>query len=307
MTSLYPFREGGSPATLTRARQLLTPDALALLVATRAPVCLVEVGCGAREAYLRGHIPGALYIDTDQLEAGPYWNKVADRDLLACLLSAGISHDSCVLLYARQTLPAARLAHLLLYAGVRDVRLLDGGFAAWLAAGLPLERGCAPMPAAALAFGAPFPGRPDYLIDTAAARRALAGGDTTLASIRTWREFTGQTSGYSYIAARGDIAGARWGHAGSGDDVNSMSAFQDGEGCMLPARAIAAVWREAGIVPWRRTVFYCGTGWRASLAFYYAWLMGWDNISLYDGGWCEWSADPANPVVCRSDVVRARA
>ncbi|MEJ2247847.1 MAG: rhodanese-like domain-containing protein, partial [Acidobacteriota bacterium] len=42
--------------------------------------------------------------------------------------------------------------------------------------------------------------------------------------------------------------------------------------------------------------FYCGTGWRASEAFFYAYLMGWERISVYDGGWFEWSLDARNPV-----------
>jgi thiosulfate/3-mercaptopyruvate sulfurtransferase len=41
--------------------------------------------------------------------------------------------------------------------------------------------------------------------------------------------------------------------------------------------------------------FYCGTGWRGSEAFYNAWLMGFPRISVYDGGWYEWSNDPGNP------------
>jgi thiosulfate/3-mercaptopyruvate sulfurtransferase len=68
---------------------------------------------------------------------------------------------------------------------------------------------------------------------------------------------------------------------------------------MKPAAEIARVWLEGGIRPDMRIAFYCGTGWRASLAFFYAWLMGWERISVYDGGWYEWSSDPANPVVCR--------
>ena len=106
---------------------------------------------------------------------------------------------------------------------------------------------------------------------------------------------------YSYIAAKGDIAGARWGRAGDDGDVNSMSAFQRADGSMKPAAEIRRQWQAAGITRGRRTVFYCGTGWRASLAFFYAWLMDWPQIGVYDGGWCEWSGDPANPVVCRSD------
>jgi thiosulfate/3-mercaptopyruvate sulfurtransferase len=59
---------------------------------------------------------------------------------------------------------------------------------------------------------------------------------------------------------------------------------------------IAAAWAEVGIVPEKRIAFYCGTGWRGSEAFMNAWFMGWPNVAVYDGGWMEWSGDPANPV-----------
>jgi thiosulfate/3-mercaptopyruvate sulfurtransferase len=70
---------------------------------------------------------------------------------------------------------------------------------------------------------------------------------------------------------------------------------------MKPAADIARMWGSSGIHAGRQTVFYCGTGWRASLAFFYAWLMGWEHIAVYDGGWCEWSRAADNPVVCRVD------
>ena len=53
---------------------------------------------------------------------------------------------------------------------------------------------------------------------------------------------------------------------------------------------IARFWESVGLQSGRRTAFYCGTGWRASEAFFYAHLMGWKNIGVYDGGWLEWSA-----------------
>lgn len=97
------------------------------------------------------------------------------------------------------------------------------------------------------------------MIDLRQAQALLLQPAGALVSIRTWDEFAGKTSGYSYIQAKGDIPGALLGHAGS------------------------------NVHPDLQTAFYCGTGWRASLAFYYAWLMGWENISVYDGGWFEWS------------------
>ncbi|WUR11436.1 rhodanese-like domain-containing protein [[Empedobacter] haloabium] len=271
----------------SRLAHLLTPAALAAQV--RAGALLIEVGCGTHAQYRAAHIPGARYLDTAALEAPPLFNKVPDADLLEVLLALGIRHDSTVLLYGRSTLAAARAAHLMLYAGVADVRLLDGGFAAWQAEGRSAAAGGEPPPRRATSFGAPFPGRPDFLVDMAGARALLARDDAVLASIRTWSEHTGVTSGYSYIRARGDIPGARWGRAGREGDVNSMSDYQDAAGRMLPGEAIEAMWREQGIRRGLRTAFYCGTGWRASLAFYYAWLMGWPDIAVYDGGWFEWS------------------
>jgi 3-mercaptopyruvate sulfurtransferase SseA len=291
---------------LPRWRQLVTPGWVAGLV-TGAPIAarpsgawrLFEVGCADADAFAGGHIPGAGYLDTMQLEQGPLWNKVDDAVLGRLLCELGIRHDTTVVLYGRNVLAAARAAHLMLHAGVRDVRLLDGGLAAWLRAGLPFEPGPARRWPAADDFGVQLPARPDYLFDMRQTSDLLAHDRGTLVSIRTWNEFIGKTSGYRYIEARGDIAGAVWGHAGAGDDVNSMSDFHDDAGCMKPAADICTMWAQTGIRPERLNVFYCGTGWRASLAFFYAWLMGWERIAVYDGGWCEWSRDPANPTICR--------
>jgi thiosulfate/3-mercaptopyruvate sulfurtransferase len=52
---------------------------------------------------------------------------------------------------------------------------------------------------------------------------------------------------------------------------------------------IEKMWAEVGIKPNKHNSFYCGTGWRGSEAFFNALLMGWSNISVFDGGWFEWS------------------
>ena len=309
MDSIPPF---GFRRDLHRWRQLVTPawiaglvDGAAIAAAPAGAWRLFEAGCGDAGAFAAGHIPGAGYLDTAQFERGPLWNKIPDAELERLLLAHGIRHDVTVILYGRNTLAAARVAHLLLYAGVTDVRLLDGGLAAWHQAGLALEHG-QPRPCpAADDFGAALPARPDYLADMRQVRGLLARADGALVSIRTWNEYIGETSGYSYIDARGDIPGALWGRAGIEGDVNSMAAFHRADGCMKPAKDIRAMWHGAGIHAGRPTVFYCGTGWRASLAFFYAWLMNWERIAVYDGGWCEWSRDGANPVVCRADCSAA--
>jgi 3-mercaptopyruvate sulfurtransferase SseA len=283
---------------LARPRQLMAAHGLAGALESAAGL-LFEVGCNQLAHFEHAHIPGAAYLDTSALEAPPLFNKVADQALLETLLAHGIRHDSTVILYGRSQLAGARAAHLMLYAGVRDVRLLDGGFTAWRAAGLPCAAGPSRATEAASDFGVPFPARPELLLNLAQAVRMPECADAALASIRTWSEFSGATSGYHYIEERGDIPGARWGRAGREGDVNSMSEYQLADGTMRPAAEIARMWRANGIHAGLQVGFYCGTGWRASLAFFYAWLMGWERIAVFDGGWYEWSADPANPVVCR--------
>jgi 3-mercaptopyruvate sulfurtransferase SseA len=283
---------------LPRGRQLLTPAGLAALLGGQGQPerLLFEVGSGGpQQFFLQAHIPGAAYLDTEWLERGPCWHQLPDAELLALLLALGVRHDSTVLLYGRNSCAVGRAAHLLLYAGVRDVRMLDGGFAAWLRDGRSTASGAPTRYPPQPDFGIPFPACPQYLRVLAQVRSMVALADNNpLVSIRSWDEHIGLSSGYSYIAAKGEIPGARWGRAGSSSDVNSMSAYQDDHGCLLPAAEIQRFWAEAGIDADKPVVFFCGTGWRASLAFFYAWLMGYEQISVFDGGWLEWSGQFAN-------------
>ncbi|AIR61809.1 sulfurtransferase [Klebsiella sp. Ap-873] len=256
---------------------------------------VIEAGWGAPKKYLLSHIPGAGYINTEEVESEPLWNKVSDDKLKAMLAKHGIRHDTTVILYGRDVYAAARVAAIMLYAGVKDVRLLDGGWTTWSAADLPVERGLPAQPTPAPDFGAPIPGQPQLMLDMEQARALLHRKDASLVSIRSWPEFIGTTSGYSYIKPKGEIAGARWGHAGS--DSTHMEDFHNPDGTMRTGDDIAAMWKSWNILPDQHVAFYCGTGWRASETLMYARAMGWKNVGLYDGGWYEWSADPKNPVV----------
>lgn len=164
----------------------------------------------------------------------------------------------------------------------------------WSDAGLPVERGTPPKVKAEPDFGVKIPAQPQLMLDMEQARGLLHRQDASLVSIRSWPEFIGTTSGYSYIKPKGEIAGARWGHAGS--DSTHMEDFHNPDGTMRSADDITAMWKAWNIKPDQQVSFYCGTGWRASETFMYARAMGWNNVSVYDGGWYEWSSDPKNPV-----------
>ncbi|MDN6110963.1 MAG: sulfurtransferase, partial [Enterobacterales bacterium] len=203
---------------------------------------VIEAAWGAPKKYLISHIPNAGYIDTNDVESEPLWNKVSDDKLKALMAKQGIKHDTTVILYGRDVYAAARVAQILLYAGVKDVRLLDGGWQTWSAAGLPVERGLPKEAKPAPDFGAAIPGQPQIMLNEEQARGLLNRKDASLVSIRSWPEFTGETSGYSYIKPKGEIAGARWGHAGS--DSTHMEDFHNPDGTMRSADDIAAMWKE---------------------------------------------------------------
>ncbi len=119
--------------------------------------------------------------------------------------------------------------------------------------------------------------------------------DGVLACVRSWDEFVGKISGYDYIQPRGRIPGSTWA-ALPGDEAYRDRHCQDSAGTARLCREIEVGWREQGLTPDKKIAFYCGTGWRASEAFLFAYRMGWKDISIYDGGWLEWSAQADNPI-----------
>ena len=260
------------------------------------------------EEYAEGHIPGALYLDTNWLEepdnTGTGGRRPSSRPRVRRL---GITRDTTVVVYGRDTvgdanekwpgrragqIAATRALMILRYAGVDDVRLLDGGYDWWVGAGYPVETTSAsPRPSPTSAS----PSRCAPRSSSTSTRRSRSWPTATgaaLVSVRTWKEHIGRVSGYNYIGPAGRIAGDVWGNCGS--DAYHMQHYRNIDNTMRAYPEIAANWAEAGITPDKWVAFYCGTGWRASETWFYADLQGWDRIAVYDGGWFEWSADPAN-------------
>ena len=138
-----------------------------------------------------------------------------------------------------------------------------------------------------------MPVRPEVIVDIDEAKQILADPDgAALVSVRTWREHIGDVSGYNYIGPAGRIKGDVWGNCGT--DAYHMQHYRNIDNTMRAYPEIAANWAEAGITPDKWVAFYCGTGWRASETWFYAYLQGWPRIAVYDGGWFEWSQDPIN-------------
>jgi len=261
-----------------------------------------------RDAYLSGHIPGAIDMDTLALEAPETWNRRSPAELKRALEAHGITADTRVILYGKYMSPdnadefpgsaaghlgAIRCNLIMLYAGVKNVHVLNGGFRAWTDAGFPASTDDVPKKPVE-EFGAKIPVHPEYIVDIEEAKRMIAAPGADLVSVRSWPEFIGEVSGYNYIGPKGRIPGAVFGNCGS--DAYHMENYRNLDHTVRESGEVVRNWKEAGIVPEKKLAFFCGTGWRGSEAFYNAWLLGWPKVSVYDGGWFEWSADPNNPV-----------
>lgn len=251
--------------------------------------------------YDKGHIHTAIDLDTNLLESPETWNRRSPDELKETLEQLGITKDTTVILYGRFSFPdnadpypgssaghlgAIRCAFILLYAGVKDVRLLNGGLQSWIDAGFTTTK--EPFKNKPVNdFGSLLPAHPELVVDLDEAEEIVKSSGKNLISVRSWNEFIGDVSGYHYIKQKGRIPGAVFGNCGS--DAYHMENYRNPDHTMREYHEIEEIWKESGITADTFNAFYCGTGWRASEAFFNAWLMGWTNIAVFDGGWFEWT------------------
>jgi len=260
-----------------------------------------------RDAYLSGHIPGAIDIDTNALEDEETWNRRTPEELKKVFETHGITSDTTVIMYGKFMNPnnddpfpgsaagdigAIRCALIMMYAGVKDVRVLNGGFQSWQDAGLEVSTADEPKNSVP-DFGAEIPQNPKLVVDTPEAKKMIASPNAELVCVRSYPEYIGEVSGYNYIEAKGRIPGAVFADCGS--DAYHMENYRNVDHTTREFHKIADTWKKNDITPDKHLAFYCGTGWRGSEAWFNAWLMGWPRVSVYDGGWFEWSNDPQNP------------
>lgn len=259
-------------------------------------VKIVEASWGEeKESYAKGHVPTAFHINTDTVEPPPEWMLASDEELEKFALDYGFTKDDTVIVTGENQMAAYRVAVVLNYIGVEDVRVLNGGLAAWTAAGYELEtKSNKPEPVAD--FGAPIPANPDVIVTQNELKSDVLSNQTcTLVDNRTWEEYIGETSGYSYHDKAGRIPGSVFGYAGK-TDANSLDYYRNIDNTMRNFEEIIALWDEQGIDIENELTFMCGSGWRAAEVMTYAKVFGLENVSLYSDGWIGWSNNPDNPV-----------
>jgi thiosulfate/3-mercaptopyruvate sulfurtransferase len=270
-------------------RPLIAVADLAELLA-REPVVIADCRfvtggdpADGRRAYLAGHIPGAVYFHLDDDLAAPQGehggrHPLPDPTAFAARLgAAGIGPGVKVVAYDDSGAPAARFWWLLRYFGHDEVAVLDGGFKAWVAAGLPVSAEV-PPPVEGVVF-VPAP-RPAMVAAMAEVKGRPTG--VTVIDARSALRYAGQPDPLD--AKPGHIPGA----------INRFWAEGLGPGgTWRPGEEQAA--RFAGLAP-DQVIHSCGSGVTACANLLAMEIAGLSGARLYVGSWSDWCSYPENPI-----------
>jgi thiosulfate/3-mercaptopyruvate sulfurtransferase len=231
-------------------------------------------------------VPGAVDTLAYTDFAAPAGPGTGDRplpalaDLQAAARRWGLRHGQTIVVYDNdRCLTAARAWWVLRWAGLADVRVLDGGLPAWAAAGLPQDR--APQRPAPSDIVLEAGGMPEFGADEAA--EYVARGVLLDARIRP--NYIGGAE-HGGDPARGHIPGAR--SAPAPDNLTDPGPFTD-------AATLREMYAGLGVVPGRPVGVYCGAGMSACHTVLALASIGIE-AAMYPGSWSQWVSDPSRPV-----------
>lgn len=274
---------------------------LAEQLAWPQPPALLDVrwslsGPPARQLYLAGHLPGAVFVDLELELAGEPGSGgrhplPAPAALQAALRRVGVRQHQPVVAYdGADGSVAARLWWLLRWAGHREVAVLDGGFAAWQAQGRPLSTD---EPVVAPGDVVVRPGAMPVLDADDAAALPRYG---VLLDARAPQRYRGEVEPIDPRA--GHIPGA----------VNAPFTSHVGpDGHWLGQHRLAEHFAGLGVRPGEAVGAYCGSGVTAASVVLALELAGLttsaEPAALYAGSWSHWCTDPSRPA---ATVARTR-
>lgn len=239
-----------------------------------------------RQGYEAGHIPGAVYADLERDLSGPIGphggrHPLPEPEQMAAAFGRmGIDAAKTVVAYDEQGgAMASRLWWMLRYAGHDNVRVLDGGFGAWKAAGYPTSTEPAQVRETTFKLAL----QPDMLLTAQDVRARLGRAGTKLVDSREPRRYLGLEEPIDPVA--GHIPGAVnrfW-----KDALDESGRWKPAEG----QRERFADWDRG-----EEIVVYCGSGVTACPNVLALTEAGFRNVKLYGGSWSDWISYKDNPI-----------
>ena len=255
---------------------------------------LLHVG-GDREDYEAGHLPGARFFNLGDVVYSVGRGDDPDRiavdlpedldQVRAAFAAAGVSDDSRVVVYLAADRPVylvTRALWTLEFMGMGDrAALLDGGYAAWVAEGRPVETGGDQGGMGTLTAS------PDWsrIVTREWLVEHLDADDMALIDARMTPSYTGE---------REEIPG-RAGHIPGAGSLPIEDLFME-DGTLRPAGELRDLFARAGVEDGDTVVAYCHVGLRASTVVFAARAAGF-NALLYDGSMTEWARARDLPLV----------
>jgi thiosulfate/3-mercaptopyruvate sulfurtransferase len=235
--------------------------------------------------YAAGHLPGAAYVDLDDELAAPpgaggRHPLPSTRVFVAAMQRVGVGHGSTVVVYDDgPATAAARLWWLLRDHGHDDVLVLDGGLAAWRAAGHPVSTD------AVLPVPGDWTGTPGHLPVVEADDLPALLRDGVLVDVRAGERFRGEAEPLDPVA--GHVPGA----------VNApLAGNTDDLGRFLRDETLRERFSAVGVRDGVPVAAYCGSGVTATQTLLALRLAGYADAALYPGSWSGWITDPTRPV-----------
>ena len=240
-------------------------------------------GRSGRVEYEEAHIPGAVFLDIEELsdKSHPAPHMLPNAEAFGRAMSLlGVGHEHRIVVYDNSPLrTAARGWFMLRHFGAQQVAILDGGLRKWTAEGRPVERG--PSQGAPARFDAEERG--DEVVTK---RQLLSGLPIALLDARGAARFEGSETDPRPGVAPGHIPGAR--------NLPFASLYKE-DGTFKAPEQLRFLFADAGIDPEAPFVASCGSGVTANSLIFAAHLLGNRATRLYDGSWSEWGSDPETP------------
>jgi thiosulfate/3-mercaptopyruvate sulfurtransferase len=282
---------------------LVSPEQLTAMMAAE-PVVVIDTRDA--DTYAAGHLPGAV-----NLREIFTFLATSTAEGLSALKSTFAEHFGAIGLSGKETAvfyedalnsgygQSCRGYYLLTWMGYPKIKVLNGGYSAWLAKGLPVST--KPAQPVAASFPADL-AMADVMLTKDDVAAALHTG-ITLLDVRDIDEWSGESSspyGKDFAPRKGRLPGAKW-----IEWYRFMKPSAQGPVFKSPLE-VQVECATAGIATSDTVYLYCFKGARASNTFLALKQAGFADVRMYFGSWNEWSRDDSLPIDTDVPVVKAK-